>query len=91
MHFFRILLLASVIAVTFGFRHGNWGTEAAEEDLCVNPCLSRGYWSVPGCEWSRRRKMGIAMMTTKRTRRQQMQQFCSSCPNPTSCLPAFMQ
>ena len=91
MHLFRILLLTSVIAVTFGFPHWNWGTEAGEEDLCVNDCLDEGYFHVPACEWDRRRQMGITMWSTKATRRQQMRQFCSSCPNPTSCLPDFMQ
>ena len=87
MQLFRILLLASVIAVTCGFRLGSPG----EDDLCVNPCTGTGLFIVQGCEWARRRKIGIAMWTTKRTRRQQIRQFCSSCPNPTSCLPTFMQ
>ena len=92
MHLFRILLLASVIAVTLGFPHwGDWGDEAGEEDLCVNDCLDEDFFYTPVCEWDRRRQMGITMWSTKATRRQKMRQFCSSCPNPTSCLPEFMQ
>ena len=42
----------------------------------------------PGCEWSRRREMGIGIWTTKRGRKQSIQEICSRCPDPASCLPA---
>ena len=83
MHLVKILLLASLIVSTFGFRLRQ--SEAGGENFCDNRCLRTQH---PGCEWSRRRRMGIGIWTTKRGRKQSIQEICSSCPDPASCLPA---
>ena len=87
MYFIRILLLASLIGVSYGFFLFKSQTDAGL-DKCINECkdepmiLIAGVFKVPnnlGCSWHRRQRMG---MTTR-----QIQQFCSSCPDPAACYP----
>ena len=98
MYFFRTLLLVCLIAGTFGFRFGGQ-TGSVREKLCNNNCITTvrlrvGMWyfpSNPGCEWSRRRAMGISGWSSKRSGIQQIQAFCASCPDPTLCLPCDLR
>ena len=88
MYLIRILMLASLIGVSYGFFFmGHWNSDDAGLDKCINECKNEpmiliGVFMAPnnlGCSWHRRRRMG---MTTD-----QIQQFCYSCPDPAACYP----
>ena len=92
MHLFRILLLASIIAGTFGFGHGRTGI--GRDQLCINECRNQamviiGFFKFPnkmGCSWARARAMGISVWANERTTKRIHQEFCASCPDPAACL-----
>ena len=90
MQLFRILLLASIIAGTFGFGHGR----IEYNELCVNECKNQAMviigafklQSKLGCSWSRYRAMGISMWASASSTNRQIEEFCASCPDPAECL-----